>query len=195
MAPPLLPDLANVQGDILFKGLAKEVEIFWFFTIINGTKFCKSLRAVAKEEISHTQNTLDTRKQIKECKANAQNTGIAEKVPTVGANISFSAKGLQKMSKATGVDLETGDADFEAGMKSSAVEKLDDPKKDNSSTPKWDQEWLNSEIDGVLLVAGNSTGLVKEKLDRITKLFGDSVEMAFKHSGNVRPNEQKGHEQ
>ncbi|CZT15973.1 uncharacterized protein RCC_01813 [Ramularia collo-cygni] len=194
MAATLLPDLANVQGDILLRGLPKETETFAFFTITNGTKFCKLLRTVATEEISHTQNTLDTRKQIKDFKANAGAAGPTTKLPTVGANISFSAKGLQKIAQATGTDLKTGDADFEAGMKSSAVGTLNDPKKDGSATPKWDDEWLNNNIDGVLLVAGNTTALVNEKLDRITKLFGDSMKLAFKHSGKVRPGEQKGHE-
>lgn len=195
MAPTPLTDLANVQGDILLKGLPKEVETFWFFTIANPTKFCRLLRTVAAEEISHTQNTRDSRKQIKDFKANAGTSQVTEKLPTVGANISFSAKGLQKISQATGKDLQTGDADFEGGMRSTAVNILNDPKKSNSTTPKWDDEWLNSEIDGVVLVAGNTFGLVHEKLDRITKILGDSVKLAFKHCGKVRPGAQKGHEQ
>lgn len=190
-----LTDLANVQGDILLKGLPKEFETFWFFSISDSNKFCELLRTVANEEISHTQNTRDTRKQIKDFKASAGTSQATEKLPTVGANISFSAKGLQKISQATGADLKTGEADFEAGMRSSAVSVLADPKKDDSGTPKWDDEWLNNEIDGVLLVAGNTSALVREKLDRVVKLFSDSVKLAFEDSGNVRPGEQKGHEQ
>jgi Dyp-type peroxidase family len=191
MTGSLLPDLANVQGDILLRGFPKEVETFWFFTIANGAKFCKLLRAVAKEEISNMQHTRDTRNAIKEFKASVQATG---RVPTVGANISFSAKGLKKIQQATGVDANTKEPIFEAGMKSQAVKELADPKGENSD-PKWEQQWLTNEgVDGVLLVAGNTSGLVQEKLDRILKLFGDSVKLAFKESGNVRPDEHKGKE-
>lgn len=190
-----LTDLANVQGDILLKGLPKESEIFWFFSISDSTDFCKLLRTVAKEEISHTQHTRDARKQIGDFKAKVGPSHATEKLPTVGANISFSAKGLKKISQATGVDLETGDADFAAGMKSSAVGTLSDPKKDGSNIPNWDEEWLESEVDGVVLVAGNSSALVQDKLDRIVKLFDGSIKLAFKHIGAVRPGGQKGHEQ
>lgn len=96
----LLTDLSNVQGDILLNGLNKEVETFWFFSIPSGQekKFCQKLRKVATEEISHTQNSLDTRRNIKDFKASAGNSATA-KVPTIGANISFSFKGLQKVSR------------------------------------------------------------------------------------------------
>lgn len=192
-----LPDLANVQGDILLKGLPKEAETFWFFTISNNAKFCKLLRAVAKEEISHTQNTRDDRKNIKDFKANAGASQAGEKLPTVGANISFSAKGLRKISEVTTINPKTGDKIFEAGpMKTTAVEELaDPPKTGDTGDPKWDDVWLQSEIDGVLLVAGQTPELVKEKLDRIVKLFGDSTKLAFKEDGKVRPGNQKGHEQ
>lgn len=197
MAASNLTDLANVQGDVLLKGLAKEVETFWFFTIANSTKFCKSLRTVATEEISHTQNTRDTRRQIKDFKANAGNTTATAKLPTIGANISFSAKGLQKIAQVTGIDPNTKDVNFQDGMRKGATGTLNDPIKDDGTgtTPKWDDEWLNNEIDGVVLVAGNTPELVEERLARIVGLFGDSVKVAFKESGKVRPGEQRGHEQ
>lgn len=91
-----LTDLSNVQGDILLNGLNKEVETFWFFTIADNKKFCQSLRQVATDEISHTQNVLDTRRNIRDFKAQAGNS-TSEKLPTIGANISFSFKGLQKV--------------------------------------------------------------------------------------------------
>lgn len=95
----LVEDLKNVQGDILLGGLNKEVETFWFFTIADGqeNKFCQNLRAVANQEISHTQHTLDTRRDIRDLKAKKGNSKAAP-LPTIGANISFSFTGLQKVS-------------------------------------------------------------------------------------------------
>lgn len=195
MAATPLTDLTNVQGDILLKGLPKDAETFWFFSISNSIDFCKLLSTVATEEISHTQNTRDARKQIKDFKANAGANNTAGKLPTVGANISFSAKGLQKISQVTGANLATNEPEFEAGMKSSAVGTLNDPIGSDATTPKWDAEWLNKEIDGVVLVAGNTAALVQEKLDRIVKLFGGSAKMVFKECGSIRPGDQRGHEQ
>lgn len=91
-----LTDLSNVQGDILLNGLNKEVETFWFFTIADTRSFCRKLRQVATEEISHTQNVLDTRRNIKDFKTREGNSPSG-RVPTIGANISFSFTGLQKV--------------------------------------------------------------------------------------------------
>ncbi|KXS94273.1 hypothetical protein AC579_7278 [Pseudocercospora musae] len=200
-----LTDLSNVQGDILLSGLNKEVETFCFFTITQGQekKFCQNLRKVA-DEISHTQNTLDTKRNIKHLKANAGNAGNT-KLPTVGANISFSFKGLQKVdpmyersniSSVTGVSTNIADNVFQTGMKQAAVQDLQDPPRPNAdgNTPNWEDDWLTKQIDGVLLIAGNTTALIQEKLNQITRLFNDSIKLAFEISGQVRPGENKGHE-
>ncbi|SMR49317.1 unnamed protein product [Zymoseptoria tritici ST99CH_3D1] len=188
-----LQDLTNVQGDILLDGLPKEVETFWFFDIVDATKFCKNLRVVANREISSTQDVREKRGEIKAFKQQGKAVGGLQ-VPTVGANISFSAKGLKKISPVVGLNLTTNDQDFEAGMRATAVDKLADPKSPMGSDPIWDPEWHGHEIHGVLLVAGNTPALVKEKLDRIIKLFDGSIKLAFKLDGQVRPGEQKGHE-
>jgi hypothetical protein len=101
------------------------------------------------------------------------------------------------MSSVLGTSLTTGDQVFESGMRATAVGTLADPADaaSGSSNPKWDSEWRGPEIHGVLLVAGNTTALVKEKLDRIVKLFDGSVKLDFKLDGKVRPGDQKGHEQ
>jgi hypothetical protein len=91
-----LKDLSNVQGDILLNGLPKEVETFWFFDIVDAKKFCKNLRVVAQKEISSSQDVREKRTEIKTFKAQG-NAADGSRVPTVGANISFSAKGLKKV--------------------------------------------------------------------------------------------------
>lgn len=94
-----ISDLTNIQGDILLNGLPKEVEAFWFFTIPDGqaTNFCSSLRNVAQQEITSTDNVQSTRKNIRDFKASLDPNAPPQKLPTVGANISFTFRGLKKV--------------------------------------------------------------------------------------------------
>lgn len=89
----------------------------------------------------------------------------------------------------------TGESSFEQGMRSGAVSGLQDPPKQGSSDPDWESVWLNNQLDGVVLVAGNTPALIQDKLDRIKKLFGNSAKVAFRIDGKVRPGAQKGNEQ
>lgn len=91
-----IKDLTNVQGDILLNGLSKEVETFWFFSIPDGqvSNFCTNLRQVAQQEITSTENMRTTRKNIKDWKKDPATSGM---MAVVGANISFTFKGLQKV--------------------------------------------------------------------------------------------------
>ncbi|KAK4493896.1 hypothetical protein PRZ48_015081 [Zasmidium cellare] len=195
-----ITDLTNIQGDILLNGLPKEVEAFWFFTIPDGqaASFSSNLRKVAQQEITSTDNVQSTRKNIRDFKASLAPNAPAEKLPTVGANISFTFNGLKKISKVvSGLNIQdniTGESSFEKGMRNGAVSGLQDPPKQGSSDPDWDAVWLNNQLDGVLLVAGNTPELVQDKLDRIKKLFGTSAKLAFRIDGKVRPGAQKGNE-
>lgn len=80
-------------------------------------------------------------------------------------------------------------------MKRGAVNTLQDPIKQNTQDPAWTDQWLSNKLDGVLLVAGQTTQLVQDKLNRITQLFGPAAKIAFKIDGNVRPGDQRGKEQ
>lgn len=93
-------DLANIQGDILLNGLPKEVEAFWFFNIPDGqaASFASNLRKVAQQEITSTENVQSTRKNIRDFKASLDTNAPVQKLPTVGANISFTFRGLKKVS-------------------------------------------------------------------------------------------------
>lgn len=98
MAPTL--DLKNIQGDILLDGLPKRVESFFFFQIADGRvkDFCRSLKQVANE-ISHVGNTAQLRQDIDEHKAATKDGSLVE---MAGANIAFSWKGLQEVSRIVG---------------------------------------------------------------------------------------------
>lgn len=89
----------------------------------------------------------------------------------------------------------TGESSFEQGMRSGAVSGLQDPAKQGTSDPDWEAAWLNNQLDGVVLVAGNTPQLIQDKLDRIKKLFGGSAKLAFRIDGKVRPGAEKGNEQ
>jgi hypothetical protein len=97
-------NLNNIQGDILLDGLPKRVELFFFFQIADGRvrDFCRSLKQVAKE-ISHVDNTAQMRKDINDNKAERKEGDIVE---MAGANIAFSWRGLQKVSKPISIHLE-----------------------------------------------------------------------------------------
>jgi hypothetical protein len=90
-------DLNNIQGDILLDGLPKRVESFFFFQIVDGraNDFCRSLKQVAKE-IAHVGNTAQMRQGISDGKTARKEGDLVE---MAGANISFSWKALQKVSK------------------------------------------------------------------------------------------------
>jgi hypothetical protein len=90
-------DLNNIQGDILLDGLPKRVESFFFFQIVDGraNDFCRSLKQVAKE-IAHVGNTAQMRQGISDGKTARKEGDLVE---MAGANIAFSWKGLQKVSK------------------------------------------------------------------------------------------------
>ena len=95
-----ITDLGNVQGDILLEGLNKEVETFAFFTIPAGQEsaFARALRDVALREITSTQNVLSTRRDIRDFRTHLKPGAPVSRVPTVGANISFTFSGLQKVA-------------------------------------------------------------------------------------------------
>lgn len=205
-----IKDLTNVQGDILLNGLSKEVETFWFFSIPDGqvSNFCTNLRQAAQQEITSTENMRTTRKNIKDWKKDPATSGM---MAVVGANISFTFKGLQKVgrsfltdkcdadsdqmsAKLKGLQLNTGDSVFEQGMRSDSTRALEDPVKPNTSDPDWDAEWLSNSLDGVLSVAGSDFQTVQDKINRITNLFGSSIKLAFKIDGNTRPGQFRGKE-
>ena len=65
---------------------------------------------------------------------------------------------------------------------------------DGSFTPDWDNTFLQ-EIHGVALVAGDSHDSVNEALANVKDILGVSVSEISTISGDVRPGDQKGHEQ
>ncbi len=74
---------------------------------------------------------------------------------------------------------------------------LNDPM--NGDKPAWDPEFLE-QIDGVILVAGESEKTTKKKIHEVTKIFGHGAKHSSIHiirsiDGVVRPDKESGHEQ
>lgn len=89
----------DVQGDILAGGLPKKREIFYFFTILpdQAKKFCVNLGNATGDGMltfSNVQKMLDERRKIQTV---AGAGGKRDLVPSVGANIAFSFRGLKKV--------------------------------------------------------------------------------------------------
>lgn len=89
-------DPRNIQGDILFDGLPKKNETFFFFRIVDAKvkDFAKSLGEVATH-IAAAERTVESRKSIK-LHIEQKKPGL---VPMANANIAFSARGLAKVNR------------------------------------------------------------------------------------------------
>ncbi|KAF2722845.1 Dyp-type peroxidase [Polychaeton citri CBS 116435] len=189
----------NVQGDILFSGLPKLNESFFFFKIEDARvrDFCQALRQVTKE-LSASNDTTQARSDIQS--ARKEDTNAVVKF--AGANIAFTMKGLQQMKKALPhLNLKTNEIAFEEGMKVGAG-NLHDPFKAGTTEPAYEAPWSKPEsIHGLILVAGSDPDTVKTKLQRVQSIFnfptGKGPAMVSEVTtikGKVRPGEHKGHE-
>jgi len=69
----------------------------------------------------------------------------------------------------------------------------------NAGQPDWDSEFLG-QVDGLILVAGDSHDTVQEKIEEIHKIFPanpnqSSITVVKTITGDVRPGTESGHEQ
>ena len=83
---------------------------------------------------------------------------------------------------------------------------LGDPgtTRDKIFIPNWDKNWLPGAIvkdttvkviHGLIMVTGDDQGRVDERLTKIRDIFSGLISEVHKLEGNVRPGDQKGHEQ
>ncbi|EON68703.1 hypothetical protein W97_07961 [Coniosporium apollinis CBS 100218] len=198
----------DVQGDILAGGLPKKHEIFWFFTIHpnKAKSFCQNIGNATGDGMltfSSVQNILDERQKFRQTfpgvsdnvVTGANPSGSRHWVPSVGANISFSFRGLKKMSAALSTDLKLDhlpvpDDPFVSGMKrdSMSADGLGDPPSAFAAgTPFGDDQ-----IDGVLIVAGSNDLIVNAALSGVMGILGftkdanSTIAEVSRETGNVR---------
>ncbi|KAF2642480.1 Dyp-type peroxidase [Massarina eburnea CBS 473.64] len=189
--------LANVQGDILF-GLPKQTESFFFFQINQADAFQTSLANLVPliTTAEQTKGNIETIRTFKINNSILPTQGDGETVhPDVvsvnGVNIAFSAKGLQKLNiNPDGLN----ESLFTRGMRNGS-EQLGDLGNGTGSNfvPKWEDVFLG-EIHGVVLVAGNNRSTVSDRLADVKDIFKDSVKEISTVIGDVRPDDQQGHE-
>lgn len=91
-----------------------------------------------------------------------------------------------------GITDEIGDTVYDKGQLSDATNLGD-------QIPNWLPAFKNG-VDGVLIVAGDSQDTIDPQLSQIEQIFGVGTPQAtitevFRVTGNVRPDDQKGHEQ
>lgn len=112
------------------------------------------------------------------------------------------------MSRVLAKDLGSpNDQDFQKGMMAHAVgtvaspSVIGDPIKPGTSEPDWELPFTKPDVlHGVVLITGNDDDHVRQKLDKVKKIFqfGTSstlVKELKTISGKVRPDPFKGHEQ
>ena len=172
------------------------------------------------DEITTAQQALDDQSRIAEHKQ----SGGTDCLEVVGVNIAFCPRGLRKVRKEEPVSIsivespltwifqigKTGNTadgpvcggdEFSWGM----YKERDATGQDDLS--QWMQEFHNPGDpwaqhppderlhDGLLIVSGDSEGIVSDKLDEILNTFGSSVEETLSIDGKVRPGDNRGREQ
>ncbi|KAI0636148.1 peroxidase TAP [Trametes polyzona] len=188
-------DPANVQGDILL-GLPKKTEQYLFFQISDDVAGFKKCLADLIPLITTTTQVTQDRAKIASMKTAAREQNKAPQLlPMTGVNIAFSQAGLTKL----GITDDLGDPAFKNGQLKDA-KNLGDPGKDVNGTfdPDWLPEFKKS-IHGVIIMSGNSDSTLadtRQKVDSVFNAKGPNPPLleVTTITGNVRPNEQSGHE-
>lgn len=167
-------------------GLPKKAEIFFFFQITDVTKFRSGLSKLIPH-IASTTDVTQAREDIVKKKMADKNCSLNLNF----LNISFAAKGLQKL----GIKDDVKDDVFVQGQLSDA-KSLGDPGQIHGKD--FEPDWIypfKHEIHGVLLVAGATNQSVQFHLDAALAVLVGSVREVYKIVGNVRPGPEDGHEQ
>ncbi|CAN8096673.1 unnamed protein product [Discula destructiva] len=180
-------DLHNVQGDILI-GFPKKAEIFYFFEIKHDIQAFRARLLELVPLITTSEAVKSGRQQITQ-----HRQSHPQPLPIAFTNISFSSKGLKKL----GVNAsDVQDPGFESGMLSDAG-ALGDAGKQGADGQTFDPSWapeFKRDIDGVLLIAGDSQHSVKKALAEALAILSHTVQEVANLSGHVRPGKEDGHE-
>ncbi|CCO35039.1 Dye-decolorizing peroxidase msp1 OS=Marasmius scorodonius GN=msp1 PE=1 SV=1 [Rhizoctonia solani AG-1 IB] len=182
-------DFDDVQGDILVQ-FPKRTEDFVFFHILNVAGFKESLGLLLKSgQISSTNKVKKDREDIAEWKKTNQQ-GLKEVMNT---NISFTHNGLKKLGFDIGNLPPSGRQILETGQLKDAEylrDLLEDkkPKSENKISRAWDKDFKDNHdrIDGVLLIASDSTESVNKCRVEIEEHLGGHVENVYHIHGDAR---------
>ena len=97
-----------------------------------------------------------------------------------------------------GITEDIGDEAFKGGMLADA-KNLGDPGTAKADTPDWVPAFKQG-VDGMILVSGDSHETVADTLAEIERIFlvgahSATIHEALRIVGDVRPGQEKGHEQ
>ncbi|KAK2462151.1 hypothetical protein APHAL10511_005849 [Amanita phalloides] len=175
MIPDSLPDLNNVQGDVIFI-FPKNAQNFIFFKINDVSNFKEKLRdfrPTSSQEVKRFLNILNEAKHVA-----ARSGSSMPSVTQAQLQIAFSRAGLNTL----GVTEGTGDARFDQ----------------NSSPPPaarrgWDEPFKTGGIHGVIIVACENAEKCTQWSATITQSFGSSIAVAGGGpiEGRTRPGRNK----
>ncbi|EJD46896.1 DyP-type peroxidase [Auricularia subglabra TFB-10046 SS5] len=156
----------DIQADILV-GMHKNKQLFYFFAIKDVAKFKSHLASDIAPFVTSVKQLADVAAQ-----------------PLVALNIAFSHTGLLTL----GVSDSLGDRLFEGGQEKDAVQSF------NESTAKWVSAFVSRSIDGVILLASDSTDLIDQQVSVIESTFGGSISRRHSLRASIRPGGEAGHE-
>ncbi|UAK24779.1 Dyp-type peroxidase [Sphingomonas nostoxanthinifaciens] len=172
----------NIQGDILI-GLQKKAEIFLMFEIVDVSGFKAAL-----ETLIPRIATLDVTRKYEEAAAKVSSAKHAccdvppppDLDTVVKTNIAFSAIGLAEL----GMLYDGADPSFIDGMENLSEMLGDD-------TTEWLPEYLDRQIDGVLLVAAwdadidQAETMALDAAGEVLGLFGASLTVIAQEVGSL----------
>lgn len=179
----------EIQGDVLV-GLQKDVELFVGFDIVAAelAEFRCFLRDKLAPLITTTRQALTQEAQIRAVK----HVPFAGRLQLVSVNVGFSFKGLKALGVG-GVD-DIKDSSFKDGLvaRSAALGDPTDPTLEGA--PKnWEIGGTGEEVDGLLLITGQSKTAVDNTLTLLSTLAGKSWKIVYQQLGEVRKVD-RGHE-
>jgi len=189
-------NLDNIQGDIL-SGLPKKTETFYFFQIIQETKFKSDLHRFIPL-IKTVQDVLKDRAEIEKHKRDNRSHIKPLLIPLVGVNISFSHLGFEKLKinddKLTAVDQPF----LDGGLKDSQGLNDKGTGTGASFVPDW-EEPFKQKLHGVIVIAGESHHSVDKKIHEIESIFRVGTPLASilkitSVTGDARPGSLSAHE-
>lgn len=197
-------------------GLPKKTETLYFFEIKDATKFRKDLTKFIPHIKTTTQVIADRRAIDDYKRTHGGHQHQPQLITMVGVNIAFSHFGFKKVfhSLAGGCcrvnkfvsqlqidDSKLADPAFLKGQKAQAEVNLADKGTGTggSFVPDWEENFKR-DIDGVILLAGDSHATVNKRLATIEGIFGVGTPQAsLTHTtsviGDARPGDQSAHEQ
>lgn len=190
-----LPDLNNVQGDVIYL-FPKKAENFVFFRINNVTSFRTALQSFKPTTAEDVKDNLTS---IAVSKANAADPSNAPIVDISQYQIAFSRAGMYFL----GINEDTGDARFDKRCMSDDKQFLGDQRYWDPIFVKTNPDPVNGSVHddtgalhGVITVAASSPETCTKASNDVIKLFGASMTVAGGKpvEGRARPPPFKGHE-